>query len=87
MDSYGKLSEILHKHPTVAPKSKSFDEILRILFTPEEIEVALCMVFVHMSIQKITKVAGVSEDEVLIVVISIMNLPVSNAKIADMSIF
>lgn len=65
MDRYGKLREILHKHPTGAPKSKSFDEILRTLFTPEEVEVALGMVFVPRNIQEIAKASGVSEDEVM----------------------
>ena len=65
MDSYEKLRQILHKHPTGAPKSKSFDEILRLLFTPEEVEVACGMVFVPRSVPEIAKVVGVNEDEVM----------------------
>jgi uncharacterized ferredoxin-like protein len=33
MDIYERLREILDSHPSTAPKTKSIDEILRILFT------------------------------------------------------
>ena len=65
MDRYEKLRAILHKHPTGAPKSRAFEEILRTLFTPEEVEVALSMVFVPRSPHQIAKVSGVSEDKVM----------------------
>jgi len=65
MDNYEKFREILHRHPSGAPQSGAFDEILRILFTPEEVAVALGMVFVPRSVQEIAKIVGVSEDEVL----------------------
>lgn len=65
MDDYEKFKEILHQHPSGAPQSGAFDEILRILFTPEEVEAALGMVFVPRSVQEIAKIVGVSEDEVL----------------------
>jgi len=45
MNNYEKLRQILHKHPVGAPKSKAFDEILRTLFAPDEVEVALGMGF------------------------------------------
>ncbi len=57
MDRYEKLREILHTHPAGAPKSKTFGEILRILFTPEEVEVALGLVFVPRNVQEIAKAA------------------------------
>jgi ferredoxin len=65
MGNYEKLREILHQHPSGAPKSHAFDEILRILFTPEEVAVALGMVFVPRSVHEIAKIVGISEDEVL----------------------
>ena len=65
MDNYEKFREILHRHPSGAPQSGAFDEILRILFTPEEVAVALGMVFVPRSVQEIARIVGVSEDEVL----------------------
>ncbi|MBU1184214.1 MAG: hypothetical protein ABIJ57_00335 [Pseudomonadota bacterium] len=36
MDHFEKLRLLLDAHPTGAPKSEVFDEILRILFSPEE---------------------------------------------------
>jgi electron transport complex protein RnfB len=43
MDMYERLREILDASPTGAPKAKSFDEILRILFTPDEAALAVHM--------------------------------------------
>ncbi len=45
MDTYERLQEILDAHPSGAPKSAAFDEILRILFTPEEAALAVHMSF------------------------------------------
>jgi electron transport complex protein RnfB len=63
-EKYKDLRQVLHAHPTGAPKSESFDEILRILFTPEEVEVALAMGFVPRSIPSIARAAGVPEEVV-----------------------
>lgn len=65
MDRYEKLREILHTHPAGAPKSKHFGEILRILFTPEDAEVALGLVFVPRNVPEIARAAGVSENAVM----------------------
>ncbi len=65
MDNYEKLRELLHRHPSGAPKSEAFDEILRLLFTPEEVRVALGMGFAPRSAQRIAAVTEVPEDEVL----------------------
>jgi formate hydrogenlyase subunit 6/NADH:ubiquinone oxidoreductase subunit I len=64
MDNYEKLRQILHKHPVGAPKAKAFDEIMRLLFTPEEVEVALGMGFAPRSVARIAGLTGVSEDDV-----------------------
>lgn len=64
MDNYESLRQILHRHPTGAPKSKAFDEILKTLFTPEEAEAALGMGFAPKSVPRIAGCAGVPEDEV-----------------------
>jgi Pyruvate/2-oxoacid:ferredoxin oxidoreductase delta subunit len=64
MDNYERLREILHKNPIGAPPSRAFDEILRILFTPEEAEVAVGMTFVPQSVEQIAKFSGVSRDKV-----------------------
>jgi electron transport complex protein RnfB len=63
MDKVEDLRRVLHAHPTGAPKSEFFHEILRILFTPEEVDVALGMGFTPRSIPGIARAAGVPEEE------------------------
>jgi electron transport complex protein RnfB len=63
MDKYQDLRQVLHKHPSGAPESEFLDEILRILFTPEEVDVALGMGFTPRSIATIARAAGVPEEE------------------------
>lgn len=62
MDAYEELREILHKNPIGAPESDAFDEILRILFTPEEARLACSMAFVPRNVPVIAASAGVSEE-------------------------
>lgn len=63
MDHYERLREILDSHPATAPKAKSIDEILRLLFTPEEAALAVHMSFKYKSVSKIAGAAGVAEDD------------------------
>ena len=63
MDSYEKLRENLNAHSAGAPKSAAFERILRILFTPEEVTVALGMGFAPRSGESIAQKAGVSPEE------------------------
>jgi len=63
MDEYEKLREILDQHLAGAPPAKTFDEILRILFAPEEVKVALGMIFAPRGIEEIARAAGVTEEE------------------------
>ena len=63
MDTYEKLRDILHKNPIGAPKSPAFDEILRILFTPEEAEVAVGMTFVPKDVEQIAQSAAVTTEK------------------------
>jgi len=63
MDDYERLRQILHKHPTGAPPSKAFQEILRTLFTAHEAHVALGMGFAPRTADRIAVLAGVAEDE------------------------
>ncbi len=63
MDRYDQLREMLDANPAVAPMSKAFDEILRLLFTPEEIDVALAMSFRALPVESIARAAGLAEDE------------------------
>lgn len=63
MDIYERLRNILDSHPSTAPKTKSIDEILRILFTPVEAAVAVNMSYKAKSVANIAKAAEISESE------------------------
>ena len=63
MDIYERLREILDSHPSTAPKTKSIDEILHILFTPEEVALAVNMTYRTKSASNIAKAAGVLESK------------------------
>jgi formate hydrogenlyase subunit 6/NADH:ubiquinone oxidoreductase subunit I len=62
MGTYERLQEILDSHPSTAPKLKAFDEILRLLFTPEEAAVAVHMSFKTKSVSAIASASGVDEN-------------------------
>lgn len=63
MDNYEKFQERIDNHPSGAPKSSAFLEILRILFTEEEIRVALSLSFRNRSASEIAKAAGLPVEE------------------------
>jgi electron transport complex protein RnfB len=63
MDTYERLQEILDAHPSGAPKSAAFDEILRILFTPEEAALAVHMSFAFKPVADLAQKAGVTEEK------------------------
>jgi len=63
MDVYEKLRQLLDAHPTGAPESESFNEILRFLFTPEEAELALKMSFRPMEAPAIAERAGMEPEK------------------------
>jgi len=63
MDNYEKFQELVDNHPSGAPKSTVFLEILRILFTEEEIKVALTMSFRNKSVEDIAKASSLSVEE------------------------
>ena len=65
MDIYERLREVLDAHPSTAPKAKAIDEILRILFTPQEAAVAVIMSYKAKKKAVIAKKAGISESEAL----------------------
>jgi Na+-translocating ferredoxin:NAD+ oxidoreductase subunit B len=62
MDTYERLQEILDSHPSGAPKSAAFDEILKILFTPQEAALALQMSFAFRSAVDLAARAGLAEE-------------------------
>ncbi len=65
MDIYERLRQILDAHPTTAPKAKSIDEILKILFTPQEAAVAAQMSYKMKTPVAIAKKAGISEGDAM----------------------
>ncbi|NLW43897.1 MAG: 4Fe-4S binding protein [Syntrophomonadaceae bacterium] len=62
MDVYKKLQERLDTHPAGAPAAESFDKILRILFSPEEAEVAVNLNFTLQPVSKISQKTGIDVD-------------------------
>lgn len=63
MGSYEQLREILDSHPSTAPKGDAIDEILRILFTPDEAAIAVKMNFKPKNPASLATSSGVSESE------------------------
>ena len=63
-DSYENLRQILDTHPSGAPASKYFDEILRIYFTPVEAELLCRMSFRVKTIDEILKGSDLDAKEV-----------------------
>lgn len=63
MDNYEKLRQILDSHPSGAPRSRAFDEILHILFTPDEVEIALHMNFSPKPVNEISEAIGLTMEE------------------------
>ena len=62
MDHYEKLRLLLDAHPSGAPKSEKFDEILRILFSPEEAAVAAAMGFSPRPAEAIAAACGIPAE-------------------------
>ncbi|MGV8058005.1 MAG: 4Fe-4S binding protein [Smithellaceae bacterium] len=65
MHHYHKLQEKINEHPVGAPKSEEFQEILKILFRPEEVEVAVLLDFKLRNLNEIVQKAGISREEAL----------------------
>ena len=80
MDIYEQLQQRLDAHPSTAPKSKAFDEILRLLFTPEEAALAVHMNFKTKSIPAIASAAGVDENRAQDLLESMANKGIIHSK-------
>ncbi len=63
MNAYETLRGILDASPAGAPATRAFEEILRILFTPEEAGLAIHMTLVPRPLAAIASRAGMPEDE------------------------
>lgn len=62
-DVYGKLRELLDLHPFGCPPAPEIIEILKILFTEEEANVALGLAFRPFTVEEIAHRAGVDTQE------------------------
>lgn len=58
MDQYIRLRELLDTHPAGAPPSTNMDQILRILFSPEEAEAACHLTFMLQPVSKLAEKMG-----------------------------
>jgi ferredoxin len=65
MDKYEEFRKILDSDPSGAPKSPAFSEILRILFTEEDIDLLLHMNFGGKSVNDIAASASVTVESAL----------------------
>ncbi len=65
MEVYQKLREVLDSHPSTAPEADSIYEILEILFTPREAEIAVQMSFRAKKPGEIADRVGLPEAETL----------------------
>jgi hypothetical protein len=63
MHHYHKLREKLDTHPSGAPGSKEFLEILKILFHSDEVELATYLEFKLQKGSEAAKKAGIEPDE------------------------
>lgn len=63
MDTYETFRRMLDAHPAGAPPSRAIDEILRILFTGEEIRIAIHMSYALKTADEIARAASVEHDE------------------------
>jgi ferredoxin len=63
-DAYERLREILDAHPSGAPSSKHFDEILRAYFTPEEADLLCRMSFRAKTVDEIIKGSSLKAEDV-----------------------
>ncbi|MBN2078464.1 MAG: 4Fe-4S binding protein [Spirochaetes bacterium] len=61
--AFEELQDILDSHPSSAPKSETFLEILHKLFTLEEARVALAMSFKAKGVDEIAEKAGISSGK------------------------
>ena len=64
MHHYHKLQEIINSHPVGAPKSEEYLEILKILFSAEEVELATLLDFKLRRASEVAQRAGAPIEEV-----------------------
>jgi len=65
MEPYEEFRRILDTHPAGAPHSSAIDEILRLLFTEDEIRIAIHMSFRLKTAEEIARNASVTQEEAM----------------------
>jgi len=65
MEKYEQLQRILDSHPSGAPESKAFDKILKLLFTPDETDIAIHMNFSPKPADELARLAGLTLEEAM----------------------
>lgn len=65
MHHYHKLQELLNSHPVGAPRSEEFLEILKILFRPDEVELAVLLDFKLRKTSDVAEKTGIPREEAL----------------------
>ena len=66
MDHYEAFRCVLDTHPTGAPPSQAFDELVRLIFTEDEIRIALGMSFRLKTVEEIIQTVSFAKEEAMI---------------------
>ncbi len=83
MDKYEQFRTIIDAHPAGAPKSAYIDEILRLLFTTEEIAVAVHLSFKFKKSDEIADLASLRKNDAEILLESMANKAVIHSRTKD----
>lgn len=83
MDHYNKLREMLDTHPAGAPPSVYMDQILRILFSPEEAEAASYLTFILQPVSKLAEKIGKDQQSLTDLLEGMANRGVVMAKVSE----
>lgn len=83
MDHYKRLQEMLDTHPAGAPPSAYFEEILSILFSPEEAEAACHLTFILQPVARLAEKTGKDEQSLIKMFESMADRGVVMAKVND----
>lgn len=65
MHHYHRLRELIGVHPIGAPESEEFLEILKLLFRPDEVELAVLLDFKLKKAGEVAQRAGISVEDAL----------------------
>lgn len=81
MDNYERFRRMIDSHPSGAPKSPAFEEILHILFTPDEIDVAVHLRFIPRSAVEIARAGGLPPAQTELLLEAMADKVVINSRV------